>query len=80
MDTPLAHSIPDAVRVTGKTVSRSKIYQDIASGRLIARKHGRRTIILHTDLVKYLESLPKADARREAEAAKLQTIIMSHKT
>ena len=38
---------------------RSTIFQEIKDGRLVARKVGRRTIILHNDFVKWLEDLPK---------------------
>jgi hypothetical protein len=36
---------------------REKLYQEIRSGRLIARKSGRRTLILAKDLNSYLDTL-----------------------
>ena len=39
-------------------LSRSKIYEEIAAGRLKARKAGRRTVILAQDYQAYLEALP----------------------
>ena len=41
--------------------SSPKIYEAIGSGKLIAKKAGRRTIILPKHLEAYLESLPAAD-------------------
>ncbi len=38
--------------------SRSVIYENIKSGALRARKRGRSTIILATDLTEFLEALP----------------------
>lgn len=39
-------------------LGRTKIYEEIASGNLIARKVGRRTLILSGDLERYLQNLP----------------------
>lgn len=52
----LAYSIKEAVAAGAG--SRTKIYEAIAAGELIARKRGRRTIILTADLNQYLQSLP----------------------
>ena len=41
-----------------KCCSRSMIYQEIQSGRLRARKLGRRTLILAADLSAWLANLP----------------------
>jgi len=38
--------------------SRAKIYQEIAAGRLVARKLGARTLILDEDGQSWLRSLP----------------------
>lgn len=56
--TPIAYTIPDACRVCG--LGRSKIYEFIKEGRLRTRKAGRRTLILHSDLVALIESLEAA--------------------
>lgn len=61
----LAYSIREAVKAGAG--SRTKIYEALAAGTLKGRKRGRRTIILTTDLVRYLESLP--DFRDEKTAA-----------
>ncbi len=41
--TPLAHTVPDAVRISG--IGRSKLYDLIRSGALDARKLDGRTLI-----------------------------------
>jgi len=56
---PIALTIPDAVRLSG--LSRSGMYEAMKQG-LIARKSGRRTIILMADLEDYLASLPPYQA------------------
>jgi excisionase family DNA binding protein len=42
------------------------IYRRIRSGELIARKCGRRTIVLAADLDRFLEDLPALDLTGEA--------------
>jgi hypothetical protein len=51
----LAASIPEAARVANS--SRSALYEAIRRGELVARKNGRRTIILIDDLRDYLQRL-----------------------
>ena len=53
---PLALSIAEACRVAG--IGRTKIYEAIANGTLTARKFGKRTIILRSDLKSFLSRLP----------------------
>ena len=53
-------SIEEAARFLG--IGRSLTYAEIKAGRLIARKVGRRTIIVHDDAVAYLHSLPVVGA------------------
>ena len=53
---PIAYSIPGAVEASG--LSRSTLYNAIASGELVARKRGARTIIIDDDLRRFLASLP----------------------
>lgn len=59
METPIAVTIPDAVRLSG--CSRSALYEAMKKG-LPARKAGRRTLILMADLEAYLASLPTYQA------------------
>jgi excisionase family DNA binding protein len=56
-DPRLAFSPREFARRTG--VSHDFIYAAIASGQLVARKWGRRTLILATDARRYLENLPR---------------------
>ena len=55
----LGLSIDDACQVSG--IGRTKIYQAIGSGELIAKKAGRRTIITPKHLASYIDNLPVAD-------------------
>lgn len=56
MNVPIALTISEAVRVSGK--SRTALYGALKRGDLSARKAGRRTLILFADLQAYLASLP----------------------
>jgi excisionase family DNA binding protein len=56
MNTPIAVTIPDAVKATG--MSRTSIYEALKRGDLKARKAGRRTLISFADLQAYLAKLP----------------------
>lgn len=47
-------------------IGRSKVYDEISSGRLRALKIGRRTVILETDAQSWLASLPAASIRKRA--------------
>jgi excisionase family DNA binding protein len=51
-------SISEACAMAG--IGRTKIYQAINDGSLPARKCGKRTIILRSDVFRYLASLPVA--------------------
>lgn len=52
----LAHSIDDVVGLSG--FGRTLVFAEIKAGRLIARKRGRRTVVLKSDLHRWLDSLP----------------------
>ena len=52
----LALSIADAVRASG--LGRSTLYLAISRRELLARKVGRRTVILRRDLEQFLAALP----------------------
>jgi len=73
MDTQqLAYSIDEAAAEARQC--RSIIYKAIGRGELVARKRGRRTIILRDDLAAWLQGLPKVvklepvGARKVADA------------
>ncbi|MCK1721277.1 helix-turn-helix domain-containing protein [Bradyrhizobium sp. 141] len=51
-------SISEACAVVG--IGRTKIYQAISTGKLKARKYGKRTLVLRDDLRDFLASLPGA--------------------
>lgn len=51
-----AFSISEVIAQTG--LGRDRLYQLINSRQLLARKCGRRTIILADDLQRFLEELP----------------------
>ena len=53
---PLAIGIPEAIRVAG--VGRTKLYAEIAAGKIKIRKSGRRTLIEPSELRRYIEALP----------------------
>jgi excisionase family DNA binding protein len=53
---PEGLSIVEACRIAG--IGRTKIYEAIGAGSLKARKFGKRTLILRTDLQSFLSGLP----------------------
>jgi Helix-turn-helix domain len=59
--TPLAYTIPEAVKVTG--FARTRLYDLASQGRITFRRAGRRTVILADDLRNLLNSLPPAPIR-----------------
>jgi hypothetical protein len=71
----LAYTTHEAAKISG--ICRSLLYREIAAGRLIARKHGRRTIILGADLWAWLESLPRL---RPAKLAGEYAVTVGGKT
>jgi excisionase family DNA binding protein len=56
----VAYRINEAADVAG--VGRDGIYDAIRSGKLIARKYGKRTIITAGDLQAFLAALPRMGA------------------
>ncbi|SFK79199.1 helix-turn-helix domain-containing protein [Methylocapsa palsarum] len=61
----LSYGIDAFVKIAG--IGRTTVFQEIAEGRLKARKIGRRTIILKDDAIAWLTSLP-ASRPRNSEA------------
>ena len=58
----LSFTIDEAVESSG--IPRTKLYAALNEGRLKARKDGRTTVILGSELQRYLESLPLAPHAR----------------
>ncbi len=58
----MGYSVEDVVSASG--IGRTSVYAAIASGRLTARKAGRRTIILRDDLRAWLESFEPVAASK----------------
>ncbi len=56
MTNVLAFTIREACEASG--IGRTSIYELLKSGALRARKHGKRTLILQSDLRQWLEKLP----------------------
>jgi excisionase family DNA binding protein len=63
-DQKLALSVDEAARRAD--TCRDKIYCAINAGKLRARKNGRRTLILASDLEAYLNDLPVLEPRASA--------------
>jgi excisionase family DNA binding protein len=55
--TPLAYSVEESLALLG--IGRDKLYKIIKAKQLPARKLGRRTLILASDLKAFVESLPR---------------------
>jgi Helix-turn-helix domain len=55
----VAHSIPEVCAATG--LGRDSVYAAIRTGKLVARKYGRRTVVLEDDMRAFLEALPKLE-------------------
>lgn len=58
MTTPISVTIPQAIAMTG--LGRSSIYLLFKEKKLTARKAGKRTLILASELEEYIRSLPVA--------------------
>lgn len=61
---PRALSVKEACERMG--IGRNKFYEEVNSGRLTARKHGNRTLILQSDLEAWLENLPRFETSRDS--------------
>jgi hypothetical protein len=63
----IAYSVDDVVKLVG--IGRSLLFEELAAGRILAKKIGRRTVILETDLSAWLKSLPEK-GRGDSKKAK----------
>jgi hypothetical protein len=64
---PWALSIAQVCRESG--LGRTLIFAEIKSGRLVARKCGRRTLILKEDLLKWRSTLPAVETEASLNSA-----------
>ncbi len=55
MKTPTALSISEVSKLSG--LGKTKIYDAIKRGDLVARKYGRRTLVLYEDFIDFLQKL-----------------------
>lgn len=55
-DAPIALTVRDACAKL--SISRSTLYQEIAEGRLIAKKSGKKTLIPTSAVMAWLDNLP----------------------
>jgi excisionase family DNA binding protein len=61
MELPLAYSIAEACAVA--RAGRTAIYEAIKRGELVARKRGRKTLIVADDLRRWVENLPAVEPK-----------------
>jgi excisionase family DNA binding protein len=64
----LSLSPEEASALTG--IGLTSIREAAASGALDARKHGRRTIIMRDDLIRWVRALPRIGKQPDANAMK----------
>jgi excisionase family DNA binding protein len=57
----ITYTIEGTTKAIG--LPRTTIYELIGSGKLVAKKAGRRTLITHESIQEYLDSLPMANIR-----------------
>jgi hypothetical protein len=59
---PLVVSVQEAERITGH--GKTRLYEELAKGNIIAKKSGTRTLIIFDSLRKYIAALPNATFRK----------------
>jgi hypothetical protein len=60
----LCYSPDEIPRATGGAISRTRVYAAMKSGRLRAKRDGRRTIITADELRRYIAALPDREQRK----------------
>jgi excisionase family DNA binding protein len=61
---PLAFSVAEACVISG--VGRTNFYQALKDGEVTARKRGKRTLVLASELQRWLNSLPQLEVKTSA--------------
>lgn len=57
--TPLLHDLPSALETLGG-MSRTRLFEEIKAGNIATVKLGKRTMIKHAELERYVETLQAA--------------------
>jgi excisionase family DNA binding protein len=70
MDTRLAYTVAETC--VALRIGRTRLYEEIRDGRLPAHKVGKRTLIRHADLEKWLAELPTVAAVRTTNGARME--------
>jgi excisionase family DNA binding protein len=65
MNAPLAYSIAEACALA--RAGRTSIYEAIRDGSLVARKRGRKTLILPDDLQRWIDGHPTVKRRTSSK-------------
>jgi Helix-turn-helix domain len=61
----LCYRVPEVCALARQ--GRTSVYEAINSGKLVAHKRGRCTIIFPTDLQRYIEALPQLEVKHPVE-------------
>jgi excisionase family DNA binding protein len=72
MNPAVVVSIPEACAIA--RIGKTRLYELINSGELPARKMGNRTLIIHSDLVKYLQSLPPVTVKQASDKGEREAV------
>jgi excisionase family DNA binding protein len=65
MQNPIALRISEVCAAS--RIGRTRVYEAIKRGELRARKNGRATLVLQTDLVEWLNNLPPLQVKSSAK-------------
>jgi excisionase family DNA binding protein len=78
MMTPFAYSIPEVCKNSNS--GRTTVYKAINDGDLVAHKRGSRTLIFPNDLERWLNSLPRIEAKRCNQGEAVSSASSEHKS
>ncbi|MCC6948846.1 MAG: helix-turn-helix domain-containing protein [Bradyrhizobiaceae bacterium] len=60
-ESPLVYSLKEASRLVG--IGKTGLYREVKAGRLSLHKAGKRSLIRADELRRWLDSLPKVEAK-----------------